>query len=167
MTTVASSARSMNDVHYALLRHPPSVPLVLMTSRVDVILLVVGTLHMTSHFSLLAPYPTERLAVILHQNSTWHFFSGELLFIIHSQSTLKLTEWIKFSSSSTYFCQHFWETKQIFRLCNFLVSCQLCALHKPVSQSISYCHRPWSESLTCNAIWVTMAVSWPRGIRIS
>jgi hypothetical protein len=39
-----------------------------MTSRVDVILLVVGTLHMTSRFSLLAPYPTERLDVILHQN---------------------------------------------------------------------------------------------------
>jgi hypothetical protein len=39
----------VNDVHYALLRHP-SVPLVLMTSRVDVILLVVGTLHMTSRF---------------------------------------------------------------------------------------------------------------------
>jgi hypothetical protein len=38
-----------------------------MTSRVDVILLVVGTLHMTSRFSLLAPYPTERLDVILHQ----------------------------------------------------------------------------------------------------
>jgi hypothetical protein len=46
----------------------PSVPLVLMTSRVDVILLVVGSLHMTSRFSLLAPYPTERLDVILHQN---------------------------------------------------------------------------------------------------
>jgi hypothetical protein len=41
-----------------------------MTSRVDVILLVVGTLHMTSRFSLLAPYPTERLDVILHQNIT-------------------------------------------------------------------------------------------------
>jgi hypothetical protein len=40
-----------------------------MTSRVDVILLVVGTLHMTSRFSLLAPYPTERLDVILHQKS--------------------------------------------------------------------------------------------------
>jgi hypothetical protein len=48
----------------------PSVPLVLMTSRVDVILLVVGTLHMTSRFSLLVPYPTERLDVILHQNWT-------------------------------------------------------------------------------------------------
>jgi hypothetical protein len=67
MATVASSARGVNDVHYTLLR-PPSVPLVLMTSRVDVILLVVGTLHMTSHFSLLTPYPTERLHVILHQN---------------------------------------------------------------------------------------------------
>jgi hypothetical protein len=67
MTTVASSARSVNDVHYALLRHPTSVPLVLMTSPVDVILLVVGTLHMTSRFSLLAPYPTERLDVILHK----------------------------------------------------------------------------------------------------
>jgi hypothetical protein len=67
MATVASSERSVNDVHYALLRHPPSVPLVLMASRVDVILLVVGTLHMTSRFSLLAPYPTERLDVILHQ----------------------------------------------------------------------------------------------------
>jgi hypothetical protein len=40
-----------------------------MTSRVDVILLVVGTLHMTSRFSLLAPYPTERLDVILHQKN--------------------------------------------------------------------------------------------------
>jgi hypothetical protein len=67
MAMVASSARSVNDVHYALLRHPPSVPLVLMTSHVDVILLVVGTLHMTSCFSLLAPYPTERLDVILRQ----------------------------------------------------------------------------------------------------
>jgi hypothetical protein len=45
----------------------PSVPLDLMTSRVDVILLVVGTLHMTSRSSLLVPYPTERLDVILHQ----------------------------------------------------------------------------------------------------
>jgi hypothetical protein len=43
-----------------------------MTSRVDVILLVVGTLHMTSRFSLLAPYPTERLDVILHQNACIH-----------------------------------------------------------------------------------------------
>jgi hypothetical protein len=43
-----------------------------MTSRVDVILLVVGTLHMTSRFSLLAPYPTERLDVILHQKLLCH-----------------------------------------------------------------------------------------------
>jgi hypothetical protein len=71
MATVANSARSVNDVHYALLRHPPpSVPLVLMMSRVDVILLVVSTLHMMSRFSLLAPYPTERLDVILHQNKS-------------------------------------------------------------------------------------------------
>jgi hypothetical protein len=67
MVTVASSARSVNDMHYALLCHPPSIPLVLMMSRVDAILLVVGKLHMTSRFSLLAPYPTERLDVILHQ----------------------------------------------------------------------------------------------------
>jgi hypothetical protein len=66
MATVASSARSVNDVHYALLRHPLRSPRP-HDVTCDVILLVVGTLHMTSRFSLLAPYPTERLDVILHK----------------------------------------------------------------------------------------------------
>jgi hypothetical protein len=48
-----------------------------MTSRVDVILLVVGTLHMTSRFSLLAPYPTERLDVILHQYKLFGLIDAE------------------------------------------------------------------------------------------
>jgi hypothetical protein len=81
MATVGSSARSVNDVHYALLRHPPPFPSS-SCRRVDVILLVVGTLHMTSRFSLLAPYPTERLDVILHQyESTMRLVVSSLIII--------------------------------------------------------------------------------------
>jgi hypothetical protein len=73
-----------------------------MTSRVDVILLVVGTLHMTSRFSLLAPYPTERLDVILHQklyNEKLHnFYSTSINFFYIWRN---IFQWVKASSFTT------------------------------------------------------------------
>jgi hypothetical protein len=61
MTTVASCTCSVNDLHYALLRHPLRSP------RPHVAVMSECCARVTSRFSLLAPYPTERIYVILHQ----------------------------------------------------------------------------------------------------
>jgi hypothetical protein len=61
MTKVASCARSVNDPHYALLRH------LLRSPRPHVAVTSECCARVTSRFSLLAPYPTDRIDVILHQ----------------------------------------------------------------------------------------------------
>jgi hypothetical protein len=90
MATVASSARSVNDVHYALLRHP------LRSNRPHDVTCrcnSIGRWYVTYDvtFFLLAPYPTERLDVILHQNELFCFISLYLPAQLHGVTIHKLT----------------------------------------------------------------------------